>query len=77
MLGWKNGGVEVVPAPALIGLDKFQFATPWQVGLHQSPEGVKKSLRITLIGRMGQNYLKLRDCFVSVRRFSCRGWSEP
>jgi hypothetical protein len=29
--------------PALIGLDELQLAIPWRGGLHQSPEGVKKS----------------------------------
>jgi hypothetical protein len=32
-----------LPPAALIGLDEFQLAIPGRVGLHQSPEGVKKS----------------------------------
>jgi len=38
-----GGADDQVNAPPLIVWMSHQLAIPWRVGLHQSPEGVKKS----------------------------------
>jgi hypothetical protein len=38
----RNAGDRTCPAPRFIGLDEFQSAIPWRVGLHQSPPPLRQ-----------------------------------
>ena len=42
------------PTPPLIVWMSFRLAIPWRVGLHQSPEGVKKTSNIVVTNCFSQ-----------------------